>query len=91
MFAGYDRRPDPTILTGIMRLGPFTDAMDAFFNVQVDPMCGYVEMRMMNCLEAYGLPKGYKKCNDYMLDYIECTTNNVRVRFVFNFKNIFRD
>jgi NADH dehydrogenase (ubiquinone) Fe-S protein 5 len=36
-------------------------------------------MRAMNCLEAYGVDRGMKKCKDLIDDFRECSTHKKQV------------
>lgn len=53
---------------------PFTDLTGALVNAQQFDKCGEMEMKMMECLEAYGLDKGKIKCSDIIDDFQECYT-----------------
>jgi NADH dehydrogenase (ubiquinone) Fe-S protein 5 len=41
-------------------------------NHQQYDKCGEREMNMMECLEAYGMERGKKKCQDLIQDFQEC-------------------
>lgn len=51
---------------------PFTDLTGSLVNHQQYDKCGEREMNMMDCLEAYGMQRGVKKCKDLMDDFQEC-------------------
>lgn len=51
---------------------PFTDLTGALVNAQHYDKCGPMEMRMMECFEAYGTALGEKKCVDLVDDFTEC-------------------
>ncbi|XP_014364648.1 NADH dehydrogenase [ubiquinone] iron-sulfur protein 5-like [Papilio machaon] len=51
---------------------PWTDITGAMFSHQMLGRCAKQEMEMMDCLEAYGLDKGLKKCQDLIDDFKEC-------------------
>lgn len=53
---------------------PFTDLTGGLINAQHFHKCGELELRMMECLEAYGLNKGNIKCSDLIDDFHECYT-----------------
>jgi hypothetical protein len=36
-------------------------------------------MRVMNCLEAYGVNRGMKKCKDLVDDFRECSSRRKQV------------
>lgn len=51
---------------------PFTDLTGHIGNHQYYSKCGPLEMKLMNCFEAYGLRKGQIVCSDIMEDFNEC-------------------
>lgn len=53
---------------------PFTDLAGGLLNAQYYTKCGELELKMMECLEAYGLNRGNIKCNDLIEDFQECYT-----------------
>lgn len=53
---------------------PFTDLTGALVNCQHYDKCGEMEMKMVECLEAYGTQRGKKKCADLIDDFYECYT-----------------
>lgn len=53
---------------------PFTDITGGLISHQMLGRCQKEEMRYMDCLEAYGLERGKKKCDIYYDDYRECHT-----------------
>ncbi|XP_028027205.1 NADH dehydrogenase [ubiquinone] iron-sulfur protein 5-like [Bombyx mandarina] len=53
---------------------PFTDITGGMIDFQILGRCGKQEMDLMNCIEAYGLGRGIKKCKGYIDDYGECRT-----------------
>ncbi|CRL00810.1 CLUMA_CG014062, isoform A [Clunio marinus] len=53
---------------------PFTDLTGSLLNTQHYSKCGPIELKMMECLEAYGIERGKKKCADLVDDYFECFT-----------------
>jgi NADH dehydrogenase (ubiquinone) Fe-S protein 5 len=48
-------------------------------NHQYYGRCEEMEMRLMNCLEAYGVDRGAKKCKDLMDDLYECSSRKKQV------------
>lgn len=43
--------------------------------------CSDFELNAVECVEAYGLQRGYHKCRDFLIDYDECLKNTVtRIR-----------
>jgi len=61
------------VITPFFR-SPFTDLTGALVNAQHQDKCGDMEMKMMECLEAYGIQKGKIKCADLIDDFQECYT-----------------
>ncbi|KAH8409590.1 hypothetical protein KR222_008973 [Zaprionus bogoriensis] len=60
-------------LTPFLRL-PLTDLTGCLINHQTYDKCGKFEMKMMDCLEAYGLERGKKQCADLIGDFQECVS-----------------
>lgn len=70
----YVPRPDvyhPFILSPYFRT-PFTDIFGSMINHQQYGRCGKFEMKMMECMEAYGMDRGRVKCADIIDDFNEC-------------------
>uniref|UniRef100_A0A1B6DI93 Complex I-15 kDa n=1 Tax=Clastoptera arizonana TaxID=38151 RepID=A0A1B6DI93_9HEMI len=54
---------------------PFTDFLGSISHHQRYGRCADFEMKMMNCLEAYGAQRGEEdKCKDIIEDFMECHT-----------------
>lgn len=53
---------------------PFTDITGGMVSHQLLGRCQMQEMEMMDCMEAYGLERGLKKCRYLLDDYRECHT-----------------
>lgn len=51
---------------------PFTDLTGCMVNAQHYDKCAKLEMKMMECFEAYGIVKGKEKCDDLLQDFREC-------------------
>lgn len=51
---------------------PLTDLTGGLINHQNFGRCANLELKMMDCLEAYGLDRGKQKCSDLMDDFKEC-------------------
>lgn len=49
-----------------------TDLTGDLFSTQYFGQCADLEMKLLNCLDAYGLNRGLKKCEDLMVDFKEC-------------------
>ena len=79
--ADIDGRPDPRPMASWFK-NPLTEIFDFSYNLQHDPICGKIELGMVNCLEAYGLPQGFYRCRDHMDDYYECITFEKRVSYL---------
>lgn len=52
---------------------PFTDIPGAIISHQWFGECADMEMKTIDCYEAYGLARGQKKCKDLFDDFKECT------------------
>lgn len=72
-----DRTPQASLpLTPFLRI-PFTDIFGVLVTNQWNGRCGDIEMKVIDCLEAYGLDRGMKKeCKLQLSDYNECLTNH---------------
>lgn len=64
---------------GSLFRNPLGDIWDEFVTMQGYELPAKIEMKMMNCLEAYGLPQGYYKCEDLIQDYFELYSQNKAV------------
>lgn len=51
---------------------PFTDLTGAIISHQWHGSCADMEMKVIDCLDAYGLTRGKVKCKDLMDDFKEC-------------------
>jgi NADH dehydrogenase (ubiquinone) Fe-S protein 5 len=58
---------------------PITDFTGPLLSAQTGLRCAEFEMKMMNCYEAYGYPKGMKMCEAYYDDFKECCTREKQV------------
>ena len=61
------------VITPFFR-SPFTDLTGALVNAQHYDKCGEMELKMVECLEAYGVEKGKIKCSELIDDFQECYT-----------------
>ena len=59
----------------------FTTSVLPHIDAQLTP-CADFEMRMADCLEAYGLHKGQEKCEDFISDLRECFYNGKQMQRV---------
>lgn len=62
-----------TVFTPFFR-SPFTDLTGGLVNAQHYDKCGPMELKMVECLEAYGIERGKVKCAELLDDYYECFT-----------------
>ncbi|XP_026744065.1 NADH dehydrogenase [ubiquinone] iron-sulfur protein 5-like [Trichoplusia ni] len=53
---------------------PMTDITGGIISYQLLGQCAKQEMELMDCMEAYGLDRGLKKCKKLVEDYRECHT-----------------
>lgn len=51
-----------------------TDITGGIISYQLLGQCAKQEMELMDCMEAYGLDRGLKKCKKLVEDYRECHT-----------------
>ncbi|XP_014279426.1 NADH dehydrogenase [ubiquinone] iron-sulfur protein 5 [Halyomorpha halys] len=51
---------------------PLTDLTGTILTHQYFGRCQGIEMKAINCLEAYGQERGLKECGDLLGDYEEC-------------------
>lgn len=51
---------------------PFTDLTAHLVNHQNEGRCADFEMRFIDCMEAYGVHRGAKKCDLLLQDFQEC-------------------
>ncbi|XP_028172888.1 NADH dehydrogenase [ubiquinone] iron-sulfur protein 5-like [Ostrinia nubilalis] len=62
---------------------PMTDITGGVTSHQLLGRCAKQEMEMMDCLEAYGMDRGVKKCSELIDDFSECHNLNKQFkRFV---------
>lgn len=66
---------------------PFTDITGGMISHQLLGRCQKQEAHYMDCLEAYGLDRGKRKCHDLLHDFKECQTSVLQYkRFVVSTK-----
>lgn len=51
---------------------PFTDLTGNLINHQWYGHCAELEMKVMDCMEAYGMERGLIKCDTLIQDFKEC-------------------
>lgn len=71
-----------------MSLSPFlrnpcTDIAPNVINQQDFGKCATLELKTMECLEAYGLQRGALKCADLLHDFDECVHKTKQMKRVF--------
>lgn len=54
---------------------PFTDITGGMISHQLLGQCQKEEAQYMDCLEAYGLDRGLRKCTHLLHDFKECQTS----------------
>lgn len=59
---------------------PFTDLTAHLVNHQNNGRCADMEMKVMDCMEAYGVDKGTIKCDALIKDFQECTGMEKQLR-----------
>ncbi|RZC43074.1 Ndufs5 domain containing protein [Asbolus verrucosus] len=52
---------------------PLTDFSGAVVSHQWGGRCANLELKALDCLEAYGLDRGVKVCESLILDFQECS------------------
>lgn len=62
-------------LSPVLR-SPLTDMTGCIHNFQGHPKCAKFEMNMIDCLEAYGMDMGAKKCALIIEDFQECASRS---------------
>ncbi|KAF6201900.1 hypothetical protein GE061_004296 [Apolygus lucorum] len=65
---------------------PLTDLLGPTINFQMSP-CMNMEMRAINCLEAYGEEMAQKKCKDMLEDLYECVTKTKQMERVYQMRS----
>ncbi|XP_071443735.1 uncharacterized protein ND-15 [Hetaerina americana] len=65
-------------VTPFLRI-PVTDLTGYALNHQHNGRCADLELKMMDCLEAYGRGLGKTKCQDIIEDFKECNTRAKQV------------
>lgn len=59
---------------------PYSDLTGGLVSHQMLGRCQMVEMRYMDCLEAYGLGRGKEMCKCFFDDYHECQTLTLQLK-----------
>ncbi|GJQ78396.1 putative NADH:ubiquinone oxidoreductase, NDUFS5-15kDa [Trypoxylus dichotomus] len=59
---------------------PFTDMTGALISHQWFGRCAKIEMKVIDCLEAYGLDQGLQKCDPLIQDFRECTNRQKQLQ-----------
>ncbi|XP_054277730.1 NADH dehydrogenase [ubiquinone] iron-sulfur protein 5 [Macrosteles quadrilineatus] len=58
---------------------PFTDLTGNLGHHQHFSRCADFEMAMMECMEAYGMPRAEVKCKDLIDDFKECHSQRKQI------------
>ncbi|XP_050296671.1 NADH dehydrogenase [ubiquinone] iron-sulfur protein 5 [Anthonomus grandis grandis] len=61
---------------------PLTDMSGALVCSQWGGKCADIEMRALECLEAYGVDRGLKKCDTLIKDFDECVYKRKQIQRV---------
>lgn len=62
---------------------PLTDLTSCLLNHQHYGKCAQFEMEMVECMEAYGVHQGMKRCKPIMDDFNECVSMNKQIYRIF--------
>ncbi|XP_025195077.1 NADH dehydrogenase [ubiquinone] iron-sulfur protein 5 [Melanaphis sacchari] len=66
---------------------PITDFTGPLMSAQTGVRCADFEMKLMNCYEAYGYPKGIEVCQAYYEDFKECCTREKQMSRIVAIQN----
>ncbi|CAH1109725.1 unnamed protein product [Psylliodes chrysocephalus] len=66
---------------------PFTDLTGAIVSHQWYGRCADLELQALDCLEAYGLDRGIKKCDLLLQDFTECSLRIKQMNRMFAMRN----
>lgn len=66
---------------------PFTDIPGAIISHQWFGACADMEMKTVDCFEAYGLGRGAEKCKDLLEDFRECATRQKQLDRYYAMRN----
>lgn len=65
---------------------PWTEALGSAYTYQDHPICRDFELRLVDCVEAYGWYRSQEKCNLLFKDLEECLYNLKRNKRLFLMK-----
>uniref|UniRef100_A0A0A9XIK0 NADH dehydrogenase [ubiquinone] iron-sulfur protein 5 n=1 Tax=Lygus hesperus TaxID=30085 RepID=A0A0A9XIK0_LYGHE len=65
---------------------PFTDLTGPTVNCQFMTICSKMEMKAINCVEAYGEDRAQTKCKALLEDLYECVTKTKQMARVLEMK-----
>ncbi|KAF6216007.1 hypothetical protein GE061_000344 [Apolygus lucorum] len=65
---------------------PLTDLTGPTVNQQFMSICSNLEMKTVNCVEAYGEERAQKKCKALLEDLYECITKTKQMARVLDMK-----
>ncbi|XP_028129250.1 uncharacterized protein LOC114325387 [Diabrotica virgifera virgifera] len=66
---------------------PFTDLTGSLVNHQWYGECADMELKVLDCLDAYGLDRGLKKCDDLIEDFRECALKTKQFKRMYAMRN----
>ncbi|XP_023016668.1 NADH dehydrogenase (ubiquinone) 15 kDa subunit [Leptinotarsa decemlineata] len=66
---------------------PFTDLTAGLISHQWYGECADMEMKVLECFEAYGLDKGLKKCDLLIQDFRECSLRHKQMKRMVAMRN----
>ncbi|KAG5879118.1 hypothetical protein JTB14_031665 [Gonioctena quinquepunctata] len=66
---------------------PFTDLTGSLISHQWYGECADMEMRALDCLEAYGLDRGLQKCDLLVQDFKECSLKTKQFKRIVAMRN----
>lgn len=70
------------LFDGILKT-PLTDLQFAmlplYFMKERVPLCAKLQMKYVDCVEAYGMKQSLNKCGDLYFDLIECSQSSYQV------------
>lgn len=73
------------VITPYLRL-PFTDITACLITHQWHGRCQKQELNLMECMEAYGLDRGFQVCTKYLRDFRECHTRRMQTKRFFSMR-----
>ena len=65
----------------------FSDPFGQIINCQWHGECADIEMKAVECMEAYGMDRGLQKCTDLLADFRECLNRDKQIRRLETMRN----